>query len=119
MIVAGFGCRADATEASFANALAAARGDISVDAVATVQDKSPILADFAKMRDLPLIAVSQSDMEAQTTTTLSDTSLAAKNTGSVAEACALAAAGRNARLLATRQVSQDRMVTCAIAQGDG
>jgi cobalt-precorrin 5A hydrolase len=40
-------------------------------------------------------------------------------TGSVAEAAALAAAGRRARLISTRAVSQDRMATAAIAEGDG
>jgi len=39
--------------------------------------------------------------------------------GSVAEAVALVAAGRNARLVATRVVSQDRTATAAIAEGEG
>jgi len=40
-------------------------------------------------------------------------------TGSVAEAAALAAAGRHARLISTRTVSQDRTATAAIAEGEG
>jgi cobalt-precorrin 5A hydrolase len=39
--------------------------------------------------------------------------------GSLAEAVALVAAGRNARLVSSRVVSQDRTATAAIAEGDG
>ncbi|MFP4328377.1 MAG: cobalamin biosynthesis protein, partial [Paracoccaceae bacterium] len=37
-------------------------------------------------------------------------------TGSVAEACALAAAGPGALLLGPRAISSDRMATCALAR---
>jgi len=40
-------------------------------------------------------------------------------TGSLAEAVALVAAGRNARLVGVRALSQDRTATAAIAEGDG
>ncbi|MHA6346914.1 cobalamin biosynthesis protein, partial [Roseivivax sp. CAU 1761] len=39
------------------------------------------------------------------------------DTGSVAEAAALAAAGPGARLLGPRAVSPDGCATCALAQG--
>jgi len=38
---------------------------------------------------------------------------------SVAEAAALAAAGPGARLVGTRVISDDRLATAAIAEGDG
>ncbi len=56
-------------------------------------------------------------LAAVTTPTRSRASLKARGVGSVAEACALAAAGVQSRLLRTRQISPDRMATCAIAQG--
>ena len=104
---------------SFDAVLATTAGDINVTALATPAEKAPALVEFATQKGLPLIPVSPEDMQAAETVTQSGRSLVEKNTGSVAEACALAAAGANARLLVTRQISTDRLVTCAIAQGDG
>ena len=66
---------------------------------------------------LPLIAVTPDALRAMETPTRSAVSLAARDTGSVAEAAALAAAGEGAWLIASRRISPDRMATCAIAQG--
>ena len=112
MIVAGFGYRSGATEASLRAALALAQaGAPPVTHVATLADKLALLETLA----LPTIAVEAvADIA---TPTRSAASLAARGTGSVAEAAALAAAGPGARLLVPRQISPDRMATCAIAEG--
>ena len=120
MIVAGVGCRKDAPEASFADALARALdGRWDVDALATLTDKAEALRPFAQMRGLRLIAVAQDAAQQVDTATKSVHSQQTKSVDSVAEATALAAAGAKARLIAPRVVSADRMVTCAIAQGEG
>lgn len=112
MIVAGFGYRAGASLQSLRSALALAQaGAPPVTHVASVADKLPLLAGLG----LPMLAATAID--AIDTPTRSAASLAARGTGSVAEAAALAAAGPGARLLACRHISPDRMATCAIAEG--
>lgn len=112
MIVAGFGYRSGATLDSLRAALALAQaGSCPVTHVASVPDKLPLLAGLG----LPMIAAEA--LETIETPTRSAASLAARGTGSVAEAAALAAAGPGARLLVTRCISPDRMATCAIAEG--
>ena len=54
-----------------------------------------------------------------TVITQSEASFRRYGTGSVAEATALLAAGKGARLIAPRVVSSDGMATCAIAEGKG
>lgn len=110
MIVAGFGFSSRATVESLKGALAATGHQ--PDAVATLADKAPALAALG----LPVIAVSG---PLPPTPTQSPASLAARGTGSVAEACALDAAGPGAYLLTTRRVSPDGLATCAIAKGTG
>lgn len=112
MIVAGFGYRSGATLDSLRAALARAQGEtVRVTHVASAPDKLHLLAGLG----LPLIAAQA--LETIETPTRSAASLAARGTGSVAEAAALAAAGPGARLLVARCISPDRMATCAIAQG--
>jgi cobalt-precorrin 5A hydrolase len=112
VIVAGFGYRTGATIASLRSALLLAQaGAPPVTHVATVADKLPLLAALG----LPMLAAEA--LDDIPTPTRSAASLAARGTGSVAEAAALAAAGAGARLLVVRQISPDRMATCAIAQG--
>lgn len=118
MIVAGFGFRAGASMSSLRAALALAQdGSPPVTLLATVADKAPTLAPLADALGLPLTGVSAEALTHPSTPTRSAASLKARGTGSVAEASALAAAGPGARLLGPRQVSPDRMATCAIAQG--
>jgi cobalt-precorrin 5A hydrolase len=114
MIVAGFGFRNDATVDSLRDALA--RFDVVPDKLATVDAK----ADAAPLVELgwPIVPVCAQDLEASEVLTVSPTSLKQYGTGSVAEAAALAAAGPGARLLGARQISHDRMATCAIAIGE-
>lgn len=117
MIVAGFGFRESATEASFADALnRAAQGHV-VDAFATLEDKAEGLRPFAVAKGVPLKSIAAEDAQAVETLTLSETSLAIKAVGSVAEATALAAAGPGAALIGPRSISADGMATCALARG--
>ncbi len=124
MIVAGFGFSTRATAASLRDALAQAQGNARPDAclaaLATAQDKaeSEAFHALAKALDLPIRAIPARVLTAQTPLTRSERALAARGTGSVAEAAALAAAGPGARLLGGRIHSTDRMASCALAQGD-
>ncbi|TRD22892.1 cobalamin biosynthesis protein [Palleronia caenipelagi] len=116
MIVAGFGFRSGATVQSLASALAAT--GITPDALASIADKcaSPAFVTLAGRLNLPIIPVPPEDLP-RSTPTRSTASLAARETGSVAEASALAAAGPGAHLLIARQIAPDRQSTCAIAEG--
>ncbi len=112
MIVAGFGYRTGATAESLRAALALAQsGAPPITHIATAADKLSLLAALG----LPTIAAE--GLETVPTPTRSAASLAARGTGSVAEAAALVAAGPKARLLVARQISPDRLATCAIAEG--
>ncbi|MCI4592074.1 cobalamin biosynthesis protein [Sphingobium sp. BYY-5] len=119
MIVAGFGFRAGATTASLRAALEQARtGGQPVTHLATLEDKAQGLVELASLLALPLVLVAPARVIGFPTLTQSLAAKAARGTGSVAEACALAAAGiDDARLLGPRSISPDRMATCAIAQG--
>lgn len=118
MIVAGFGFRTGATLSSLRAALNLAQaGHSRVTLLVTAHDKIDELRPLAEALRLPCSAVPSAALKAAATITQSAASLAARETGSVAEASALAAAGPGARLLGSRQISPDRMATCAIAQG--
>lgn len=121
MIVAGFGFRGAAQVASLADALSKARQDHPVQSLATAADKAqtPAFRVFSEGLGLPVIEIDEARLAAQVTHTQSQASTTARNTGSVAEASALAAAGKGARLIAPRVVSDDRMATCALAEGEG
>ena len=119
MIVAGFGMRADVTEASLQDALD--QTGYAPDVIATVADKAEFIAlqAFARAQKLPLQTVSQDSLDQVQTQTQSQASLHHRSTGSVAEAAALIAAGAGATLLSTRKISNDRLATCAIAITEG
>jgi cobalt-precorrin 5A hydrolase len=126
MIVAGFGFRAGATVAAMRAALDLARHGLPpVTHLATLHDKAEALAPLARALGLPVVAVDALGpapapapaLGPAPTPTTSSASLAARGVGSVAEASALCAAGDGAHLLRPRQISPDRMATCAIAQG--
>jgi cobalt-precorrin 5A hydrolase len=119
MIVAGFGFRGAATADSLRGALRLAAGGARVAALAAPGDKAnaACLTDLAADLDLPVIPVAAEQLRGIQTPTRAARVLAARGTGSVAEAAALAACGPSARLLAKRQISDDRMATCAIAIG--
>ncbi|WP_300072354.1 cobalamin biosynthesis protein [uncultured Ruegeria sp.] len=119
MIVAGLGFSSTATADSLRAAFDKACCGHTVDALATVLDKTghAALAEFVATTALPLHFVAPEDLAAQRTLTCSPRSGAAYGTGSVAEASAIAAAGSGARLLSPRQISDDRLATCAVAIG--
>ncbi|MGI9370166.1 MAG: cobalamin biosynthesis protein [Ruegeria sp.] len=119
MIVAGIGFSSAASADSLRAAFEIASAGYEVDALATVTDKigNDALAEFVRTSKLPLRYVEVNELAGQNTLTCSAKSRAAYGTGSVAEAAALAAAGPQARLLSTRQISGDRLATCAIAIG--
>lgn len=110
MIVAGFGFRSSASPESLRAAYTAAGGGAAV--LAAPADKASRLSEMMGREVVPVTAEA---LEAQKTLTRSAASRAARRTGSVAEASALAAAGPGARLLGPRAVSPDRMATCALA----
>lgn len=118
MIVAGFGFRAAATKDSLQNALAAT-GETTIAAIATPSDKaqSDAIQALASTLNLPVIEIAAADMQAAETQTQSAKVQDKRGTGSVAEACALVAAGPDATLKAPRVISDDRLATCAIAYG--
>ena len=121
VIVAGFGFRDAVSVQSLADALEVAGSGQTVSALATAADKAdtPAFAAFARQLGLPVIGIDAATLSAQEAQTQSEASAAARQTGSVAEAAALAAAGRGARLIVPRVVSSDRMATCALAEGEG
>jgi cobalt-precorrin 5A hydrolase len=120
MKVAGLGFKRDVTLGSLREVLVAA-GVEGLAAVATASGKSqsPALQLLAREFDLPIKAIPEAILAGMETPTKSEFVQAMFGVGSVAEAAALAAAGRHARLVSTRTVSQDRTATAAIAEGDG
>jgi cobalt-precorrin 5A hydrolase len=117
-MVAGIGCRAGVSAEQVESALAAALGpgrSLSCIATPTAKGHEPGIIAAAAARGVPLVLISQSDLEAASAATLthSDRSIAAMNVHSVAEAAALAGAGRASRLLGPRIAVGP--VTCALA----
>lgn len=121
MRVAGLGFRQDVRVAALREALAAAGGHHGLAALATISDKTAAgaLLALASELGLPIRAVAADMLTGVETATRSERIAASFGVGSLAEAVALVAAGRNARLVGQRAVSQDRTATAAIAEGDG
>ena len=115
MVIAGFGCRAEATIESFRSALAAT--GMRPNALAMPADRAGVIAPFVEAEGLAVHPIAAELLSGIDTPTRSPVSLAARGVGSVAEAAALAAAGAGARIVVPRVMSSDRMATCAIAQG--
>ncbi|MEM9576423.1 MAG: cobalamin biosynthesis protein [Pseudomonadota bacterium] len=120
MIVAGFGFSTKCTTSSLQDALQQACACAQIkgpQALATAYDKAQSLATLAEAMGLPVHPVAPETLAAQHTQTQSNRVMAERGTGSVAEAAALAAAGPGARLLTPRIHSQDRLASCALAEG--
>ena len=119
MRIAGFGYREGATMTSLREALAEADGTLP-DGLAVPADKAAALCvrELAVELNLPLYSVPADAMRRAETLTMSKKVMEKRGTGSVAEACAVAAVGPNAHLEGPRKVSPDRMATCAIAHGE-
>ncbi|MES2913745.1 MAG: cobalamin biosynthesis protein [Pseudomonadota bacterium] len=119
MIVAGFGFRSEVTLAALQDALARAGGAAGLTHLSTLAGKSKGLEPLAMALGLPLLALEPEALRDQPTMTRSGRVDAMFGTGSVAEAAALAAAGRGAVLRGPRAVSADGTATAAIAEGPG
>lgn len=116
-MIAGIGLREAATPASVLDALArAGGGGLRHLAVPAPKARHPAIASLVRL-GYRVTAIAPEALDRPTLTD-SPHARAAFGTGSVAEACALAALGPGARLLAPRAVSADRLATAAIATGD-
>ena len=120
MIVAGFGFRKSADVASLETALEAT-GVPAVTHFATVAEKAEAeaLQALSEKTGIPIHRVAATALPGAKVETQSEKSNRIFGTGSLSEAAALLAAGRNARLVVPRVISPDRQSTCAIAEGDG
>lgn len=119
MIVAGFGFNSHATADSLRDALnqTGVADDVTLFATPTDKATQEAILDLSQSRRLPIASIDSAKLAAAQTHTQSQISQLARDTGSVAEAAALAGAGPTATLIVTRQISNDRMATCAIAKG--
>lgn len=120
---AGIGCRTGATADEVLAAIDAAlgtarlrRADLGVIAVPPQKTSEASIADAAATLGLPLVVVTQDELEQACARGLSRSaaSLAATGVPSACEAAALAAAGVSSQLLAPRTITA--RVTCAIAE---
>lgn len=125
MIVAGIGCRRDCGGAEIAGLVRRALATAAIDSEGLVlaapvfkQGEAGLVA-AAALLSVPLHWVEEAAMRAVADQCPSRSSAAARAVGhaSVAEAAALAAAGRNARLRLARLAGAG--ATCALAEGDG
>jgi cobalt-precorrin 5A hydrolase len=121
MRVAGFGFRKEATIEALREALVAAGGGRDLDALATATDKAgaAVIVALAQELGLTIKPVPTEVLARVETTTHSGRVEAMFGTGSLAEAAALAVAGRSARLVSARTISRDKTATAAIAEGEG
>ncbi|WP_299922118.1 cobalamin biosynthesis protein [uncultured Pelagimonas sp.] len=117
MKVVGVGYRSGADMSALKDAVDSA--GTGAEAIAVSDHKTDLAAvtDLATTLKIPLITVSQVDLEKQTTLTQSTRQQERFGVGSLAEAVALAAAGPNARLLGPRVISSCGMATAAFAEG--
>jgi cobalt-precorrin 5A hydrolase len=126
MIVAGVGCRRGTSADELERVVRLALGFFQLaperlDAIATESAKAtePAFQEVARRLSVTLSACTVLDLDrvAGQVLTTSLLVLAAKGVPSIAEGSALVVAGRNARLLGTRLVTEG--ATCAIAIGEG
>jgi len=120
VVIAGFGFRASADLVSLTNAFEKAADGHTVAGFAAPADKinHPALTALARHCDLPLYAVDTETIKAIDTATQSAIVLEKRQTGSVAEAAALALFNSTAKLICIRQISADGRAACALATGE-
>jgi cobalt-precorrin 5A hydrolase len=116
MRVAGIGCRAKTPMSTLRDLL---RDAGPLDMVAGLLTLSGQVQPVAASLGLHFYAVAETDLHGTITPTFSPRIGTRFGTGSIAEATALIAAGRNARIVSRRMISPDEMATIAIAEGDG
>jgi cobalt-precorrin 5A hydrolase len=126
VIVAGVGCRRGTSADEIERVVRLALGKYELpperlQAIATESGKATEAAfpEVARRLSVQLVACTTSDLDrvASQVLTPSRFVLEVKGLPSIAEASAIVAAGRNARLLGARIASE--RATCAIAAGDG
>jgi cobalt-precorrin 5A hydrolase len=126
MIVAGIGCKRGTMSEDIVSVILAALASFDIardqlDAIATETSKADErgIADAARSLSVRLVKCSLSELDqiADKVMTRSLRVQALKGVPSIAEASALVAAGRNARLLGARIATEK--VTCAIAVSEG
>jgi cobalt-precorrin 5A hydrolase len=126
MIVAGIGCKRGTMSEDIESLILAALASFGIareklDAIATETSKADErgIAEAARSLSVRLVrcSLSELDMIADKVMTRSLRVQALKGVPSIAEASALVAAGRNAKLLGAR-VATDK-ITCAIAISEG
>ena len=120
MRVAGIGFRGAADITSLQDALsqallAAGGGPIQAVVTEAAKSRTRVFKEFSASVQLPGLGVTVDDLGRMITPTQSARIQDRFGTGSLAEAAALAAAGPDAQLVATRVVSGDGMATAAIA----
>jgi cobalt-precorrin 5A hydrolase len=122
VMVAGIGCRSGVSAEQVESALVAALAPIvpagrtlSLIATPAAKGHEPGIIAAAAARGIPLMLITQSDLEAANPGTLthSEHAMIVMNVHSVAEAAALAGAGPTSRLLGPRIAIGP--VTCALA----
>ena len=120
MLIAGFGFRASADINSLANAFEKTATCGLVDGFSAPADKidHPALTALARRYELPVYAIETEIIKAMNTLTQSVTARKWRQTGSVAEAAALALFTTPARLVCKRQISDDGRAVCAVAEGE-
>jgi cobalt-precorrin 5A hydrolase len=119
MIVAGIGCSAGATGAEIGALVALVAQGRGLDALACLEMRAGQLRAVAQELGLPLLLLAGPALRGVATPSHSARIMADYGTGSVAEACALLAAGTGARIITARQISDARQATCALAEGRG
>lgn len=119
MKVAGFGYRREAGLSSLAELLDRVSLTFGhIDALAALADKSELVTSLGCERNLPVLIIRNDRISGSDTLTQSPHSQRTRGTGSVAEALAMEGAGEGACLMAPREISEDRMATCAVASGE-
>lgn len=126
MIVAGVGFRRNTSVDEIERVVRTALDAVGVklatlEAMATEAEKArtPAFLSAASRLSVPTVGCTILELQAMAdrVTTPSQLAMVAKGVPSIAEASALVAAGRNARLLGTRVATEG--ATCGIAVGDG
>lgn len=118
MIVAGFGYRQHTNLESLLRLLKTLQSQVPyITALSAPVEKIALLRVLGEQLNVPVVSIEMNLLPLIRTQTQSLYSYKAWGTGSVAEAVALAAAGANSKILISRVISNDRMATCAIAEG--
>ena len=119
LFVIGYGFRKNASIESFESAFSKLPRIEYYSGICVPDDKisHKALCEFAKKMVLPVYGIKRDAIASAVTLTKSAKIIEARNTGSVAEAAALAIFKTPARLIAARAISSDKYAVCAIAKG--